>query len=168
MLKNLVNFVAFQAAWFACVVGAARGWTSIGPLAVLIVIGLHLATTAAPAREFALVAAVGLMGTLIDAVLVAGGLFRPIGQSGYIPPLWFAALWPAFATLLNGCLRWMSGRYALGAVSGAVGGPLSYWAGARLGALRLNDNAALSVAAVATEWALVTPLLLRMAKAARR
>lgn len=168
MLNNLVNFAAFQAAWLACVMGAARGCMWLGPLVVVAVIGLRLAASAAPSRELALIAVVGVMGTLIDAALVAGGLFRPIGQNGVIPPLWFATLWPAFATLLNGCLRWMSDRYVLGAVCGAVGGPLSYGPGARLGALRLNDNTAMSVAAFAAEWAIVTPLLLRMAKAARQ
>jgi len=165
---NVVNFAAFQAGWFACVVGAARGWTWLGPIVVAGVVGLHVATSRPAVRELALILAVGVLGTLVDTAMIAMGVFAPIGGHGWIPPAWFVALWPAFATLLNGCLGWMSGRYALGAACGAVGGPLSYWAGARLGALRLNDNAAMSIAAVAAEWAIVTPVLLRMAKAARR
>ena len=166
--RNLVNFAAFQAAWFACVVGAARGWFWLGPVVAVAAVGLHLATACARARELILIAAVGILGTVVDAALIAMGFFAPLGDRGWLPPAWFIALWPAFATLLNGCLGWMSGRYVLGAVCGAVGGPLSYWSAARLGAIRLHANTALGLSAVAIEWAIVTPVLLRMAKEARR
>jgi hypothetical protein len=41
MLK-IINFIAFQAAWFAAVLGAAHGMPWLGVVAVLLALGLHL------------------------------------------------------------------------------------------------------------------------------
>ena len=37
-LLMVVNFVAFQVGWFACVLGAARGWPLLGPLVALAIL----------------------------------------------------------------------------------------------------------------------------------
>jgi hypothetical protein len=51
-------------------------------------------------------------------------------------------------------LEWLSGRYALAAVLGAVAGPLSYLGGERLGAITVESPLAIGI-----EWAIATPLL---------
>jgi hypothetical protein len=59
-------------------------------------------------------------------------------------------------------MRWMSGRYLLAALFGAIGGPLSYLAGARLGAMSFIDTGA-AVTALAVGWGLAMPLLMWLA-----
>jgi hypothetical protein len=67
-----------------------------------------------------------------------------------------------FATTLNVSLRWLRGRPLLGALLGAVGGPLAYLAGAKLGGIELLEPA-LALSALAAGWALLLPLLQRLA-----
>ena len=55
-------------------------------------------------------------------------------------------------------LRWLRERYLVAALFGLIGGPMSYYAGAKLGGLTfINMQAALL--ALAVGWALITPLL---------
>jgi hypothetical protein len=70
------------------------------------------------------------------------------------------ALWMLFATTLSSSMAWLAGRHRLAAVLGAVCGPLSYAAGARLGAIELPPHALASFAGIALVWGLAMPALL--------
>jgi hypothetical protein len=50
-------------------------------------------------------------------------------------------LWIVFATTLGHSLRWLMNRPVAAAVAGAIGGPLAYLAGGRLGALEIATPA---------------------------
>ncbi|NBR12452.1 MAG: DUF2878 domain-containing protein, partial [Alphaproteobacteria bacterium] len=80
------------------------------------------------------------------------------------PPLWILALWLAFATLPDGALSWLEGRTILQIIFGAVGGPLSYLAGEKLGAAELHGSFAYAMAVLAFAWAVATPLCFRFVK----
>ena len=47
------------------------------------------------------------------------------------------SLWAAFATTLNHSLRWVARRPLIATLLGAIGGPLAYLAGAKLGAMHI-------------------------------
>jgi len=64
------------------------------------------------------------------------------------------------ATLLRYALSWLAGRYALGALLGAVGGPLAYASGIRLGAAEFGRPLVPSLLTLAGVWLVVTPALL--------
>jgi Protein of unknown function (DUF2878) len=170
-VKNLANFLLFQAGWFACVVAAAQGHMWLGPLAVVAVVGVHLlfvASAPGRGRELKYILVVGLMGSLADTGLsVLGATSYPTSEAPWpwtlVPP-WIAALWVLFATLPNHSLAWLIGRPRLAFVFGAIGGPLSYLGGTRLDAVGLGDEPLLTVSALAIEYALVMPLLLHFAR----
>jgi len=72
------------------------------------------------------------------------------------------ALWMLFATTLNVSLAWLKRSALLAALFGAIGGPLAYYGGAKLGALSfLAPTPAL--VALALGWGLLTPLLIKLA-----
>ena len=83
--------------------------------------------------------------------------FPAQGVGQWFCPIWMAALWANFAGTLHFCLDWLRGRYRLASVLGAVGGPLAYYGGHRLGAMQLGGSVAVSLAVIAIEWVLVTP-----------
>ena len=56
-------------------------------------------------------------------------------------------------------MKWMRGRWALAALMGAVGGPLSYLAGSRLGAMSFEEPVS-ALLALAVIWAVAMPLLM--------
>ena len=159
-MSVLFNFLMFQAAWFATVLGAANGAPWMGPVAVLAVVAAHLRRTRQPGVESRLILGSVLLGLLGDSlVLATGWISYPNGL--WVPgiaPYWILALWAVFATTLNVSLRWIHGRYALAAVFGAIGGPLSYLAGAKLGAMTIVATAP-ALIALALLWALAMPML---------
>ena len=171
-MRNLLNFALFQAVWFLAVGGAASGSMWAGPAACVVFLGLHLAMIPegpGRSREFVYVLAVGLVGTLADSLLGAlDATNYPTSRSAWphpIVPPWITSLWVAFAMLPRFSLGWLRGRPGLAVVFGAIGGPLSYLAGTRIGAVAVGEAPMLTWTALSIEYALVTPLLLRFAPA---
>lgn len=164
-LKPWLYFVVGQAGWFVCVTSAARGVAWIGAVFVLAAVFWHATLVAAPVPELKLVAAAVLIGALWETILVASGLLvYPNGV--LIPgtaPWWLLALWALFAVQLNVLFSWLKQRLLLAAALGALAGPLSFRAGAALGAVRLADPV-LSCAALGAGWAVLMPLILALAR----
>jgi len=71
-------------------------------------------------------------------------------------------LWLNFAATLNVSMAWLSGRYLLAAAFGAIGGPLAYYSGARLGATEALPTTN-GMLLLAVGWGLMTPLLVWLA-----
>lgn len=165
-MATLSNVLLFQLGWFACVIGAAKGNLAIGPMVAAGVIAVHFTRLGHRMWiEARIVGLVTVAGALADSALMRLGAlgFADGTLGGVLCPVWMMALWAIFATLLNSSLSWMRKRYVLGTLFGAVGGPLSYFAGQRLGALNLHPPIAWSGAAVSLEWAIAMPAMLWLA-----
>jgi len=164
MRKMLLNYGVFQVGWFACVLGAAYGRPWMGPMVVSLAVGLHLAGAARPRREALLLALSALIGLVFDTLLLqTGWVDYPNGW--WLPgaaPYWMVAMWVLFGTTLNLSMRWLHGRPWLAFTFGFIGGPLSYLAGERLGAMMLVQTGP-ALVALAIGWGLVLPLLFWLA-----
>ena len=136
-MKALVSFAILQLGWFACVLGAARGYPAAGPIVVLAILGWHVRRMPAPARsrEVLVLALSAALGFVVDTALLRAGVTVMAGAT--LAPLWILALWPntAAATAPGGTLAALAHRPWLAALLGAVAGPLAYDGGVRLGAL---------------------------------
>ena len=155
------NFVVFQLAWFAAVLGSAHGLAVWGCACVLAAIGWHVATAARPVAEARLVAAVLLVGLVLESAMAWQG-FIGFASGQLFPrtaPYWMVALWGLLAITLNVTLRWLKGRWWLAAAIGAVAGPLSFVSGARLGAAHFIA-ATPALATLACVWAAALPALM--------
>ena len=164
--KRLLNFVGFEVGWFACALGAAKGLPFAGPLVVGVFFCLQLLLVPVPGKHARFVLVATLLGWLIDSALYRAGVFS-FSEGGFghwICPIWMAVLWANFAGTLHFCLDWLRGRYWLASVLGAVGGPLAYHGGHRLGAMQLGDSITVSLAVIAVEWVLVTPGLVYLSQ----
>ena len=168
MGRQLLNVALFQVSWFAAVLGAANGATWLGPLVMLAVLGVHLGTTQDRQGELKLLGVAGLAGFLFDTSLVAAGVFTPVQALFPHPfsPPWMIGLWLNFAATLNVSLAWLQGRYLLAALFGALGGPLAYYGGAKLGATASLPTPS-GILILALGWGILTPLLVRAAKSLR-
>ncbi len=162
--RNLLNFVAFQLAWFACVLGGAHDRVVAGTLAVATVVALHLVIAPQPGPEARLVAIVTAIGLAWDSLIISLGLMSyPAGTfSPGVAPVWILAMWALFATTLNLSMGWLKGNPWLAVAFGAVGGPLAYLAGKKLGGVEMSDPA-LALLVQGLGWAVMMPLLLRLA-----
>ena len=72
-LRLVLNVIAFQFGWFACVLGAAHDQPWLGSAVVAVLVAVHLATAIRPAVEVRLVAAALVIGVLWETLLLAGG-----------------------------------------------------------------------------------------------
>lgn len=161
----LLNIVLFQAAWFVCVLGAANDRPVIGVAVVLAVVALHLLRADRPRAEARLMAITALIGTVWDSALVSyAGFNYGAGNWPLTPaPYWIIAMWPLFATTINVSLRWLKHRTFAGALFGAAGGPLAFYAGHRLGAVEF-DSLVSAMCILALGWAVLVPALMALSR----
>ncbi|MCA8971255.1 MAG: DUF2878 domain-containing protein [Planctomycetes bacterium] len=163
-MSNAINMVAFQAAWFACVVGAARGVPWLGVAVTAVVVAVFVRTESRRGSAALFVLGTAFAGVILEFVLSRSGIYSfvavqdgPIGQ--VIDLAWMSCLWAAFATTLPRSLAWLSRRRVAGVVFGAVGGPLAFVAGEQLGAIRLGDPRTMALVVLGVVWAIAVPLL---------
>lgn len=169
-IRQLFNFTAFQAGWFACVLSAAAGRPWIGFLVVLAVVVIHLGLTRWAGGELRLILSAMILGLFVDTLLLASGWvsYPPISYPAglgleNLAPYWIISMWALFATTINFSLGWLRGRLMLAVILGAAGGPLSYVAGTKLGAMQLLEPVS-AVMALAGAWGLAMPALILLAK----
>jgi len=172
-MRNLANYLLFQAGWLACVGAAVEGRMWLGPLAVLAIVVLHLALLTQRGRrkrELGYLLAIGALGLVADSLLAALDLVRyPTSVESWpsaLVPAWITALWILFATLPAHSMSWLRGRHTLAVLFGAIGGPLSFLAGVRLGAIEPGSHPSWTWLALAVEYAVLMPLMLHFASPA--
>lgn len=162
---SLLNFIMFQAGWFACVLGAASGrpWLGAGLGAALAL--THLAMSRTPRDEALLLAGALALGVVVDTAHVrmgtlvfTGGMVLP----GFAP-IWILVMWVQFASTLHYSLAWLGRRYVLGACLGAVAGAGAYWAGVGFGAAAFGPDPDQALLRIAVSWGVALPVLMRMA-----
>ena len=162
----LQNFLLFQIGWFSCVLGgASNDYYLSGVIVVAAVIVIHLARASNIQHEIALIGITAIIGTVWDSSLTLAGLFvfaNGVFYSGMVP-LWIIAMWALFATTLNVSMKWMKNKYLLASLFGAIGGPVAYYAGYRLGAVEFS-NTLIALVAVGIGWAIIMPLLMVLTK----
>jgi hypothetical protein len=156
----IINFILFQLAWFACVIGAAKGMPWLGVVVTVLALSWHLYQAKNIKSELLLMLCALLIGATYDQSMLSLGYINYVnnGWSNAIVPVWILALWLGFTSTLNVSLRWMRGKHLIAVIFGAVGGPLAYLGAEKLGAVMLHD--ATSYIALSLGWAIITPLLL--------
>lgn len=159
MLKTLANAVLFQCGWFACVIGGDSVWLLVG----LAVLAIHLLWISSWAEDGRLILCVTALGTLLDTALRTLGVFH-FTEPGPLIPLWLILLWALLATTLRHCLAWSARPWWRAALLGAVGGPLSYYAGSQLAGVQFGFGLTPTMVLLALLWAVVFVGLHRLAR----
>lgn len=158
--RVIKNVVLFQLGWFACVFGGSGQWHWLASLFVILVLIHHLFDASSVSTELQLLLCAGLIGFVWDSILVRLGILQ--FEFGFLhenfAPEWIVAMWLLFATTLNVSLRWLKKRWLISAVFGAVGGPLAYLAGQKLGAVVMPDLW-VGLAVLCVGWSFIFPLL---------
>ena len=154
MLKPLAKAVLFQCGWFACVLGGDSPWLLVG----VAVLAVHLLWISSWSEEGQVILAVTLLGTVVDTALRALGVFH-FSLPGLLAPLWLILLWALLATTLRHCLAWSAQPWWRASLLGAVGGPLSYYAGSQLAGVSFGYGTLPTVIGLALLWGMIFPLL---------
>jgi hypothetical protein len=163
--RHLINILALKVGWLSCVVAAGRGEPWFGPAVVAGLLALHFWLNADRRTDLVLMVAVVPLGFSVDSLLAASGLL--VYQAAVLPwplaPPWILALWLLFASTLRHGMAWLGGRPVAALLFGALGGPLGYAAGSRLGAVSLPSPPWTSLAGQSVLWAAVLPLIVWLA-----
>jgi hypothetical protein len=154
------NFIFFQFGWFACVWGAANKQLLWAILATVVYIAFYVWRSPSPKAEMGLLFKVLLFGITADSVIMHLGFLDFRGwPAPYLSPLWMWVLWVLVGTTLNGSLTWLHSKPILGAILGAICGPMAYEAGIRMGAGGWGaDQRATGFILVGVIWGVAIPL----------
>lgn len=145
--------------------GAGRGLYWLGPLAVAALCAAHIHVSLDPRREARRLAAVGVFGLVLESAAQGAGLYAYRGApASWLAPAWIAALWILLAATFDASLGWLERRPWLCAVLGAAASPLSFTAGARLGAVELTVPAPPGLVALSALWFVALPLSFAVAR----
>lgn len=156
-LTILLNLVAYDACWTVAMFGAGRAWWWAGPVLIVLSTAGQLLLGPSPARLGAIILAGSAVGVISDIAASALGLFTFNGSRAQFVLVFFA-LWINFGTTLTPTLRFLWRRPLGAALLGAVGGPLAYWVGRKIGAITLADNQLAPLAWCSVQYGLLTPL----------
>lgn len=160
----LINLSLFKAGWLAAVFSAAASLPGVGTAVIGIAALVHIVLSKRPQDEIRLLALAAAIGLAWESSLVALGVVS-YDSGTVIPgfaPYWIVAMWVLFATTLNIGMRWLRKSMAVAVVFGAVGGPLSFLAGEKAGAVSFPDSTT-ALIVIGLGWALFLPLLVRYA-----
>jgi hypothetical protein len=165
---KVINFLGFQIGWFSSVIGAAHGYEWVGLIVISILVIYSLFSKEGRIENWKLFAAVGLIGTTLDSILIQTGLVNYVGQwkLPVICPLWVTGLWINFALTIRSSLSWLIGRYWQSALLSAAGGLIAYLSGESLGAVQLTSDP-LGLVWIAVAWAAVLPIILKIERLLR-
>lgn len=163
LMRIIASACAFEVGWTGAVLLASRGAPALGAVVAAMVGGFQI-WLRGPGRRLAearFVLGASVVGVVADAGLMLGGVLRFYDGRGASPEflIWIFALWINFASMINTCLRWLRRRWWLSAALGAIAGPLTYYGGAKLGAVTLSSPPTVSLLAVAVEYAVLVPVM---------
>ena len=164
MKPLVINLTLFKAGWLAAVLTAAATLPALGTAAIAVVIAIHLYRSDQRRAEIRLLGASALIGIVWESVLVQAGILSyttGVFAAG-VAPYWIVAMWLLFATTLNVGMRWLRRNWMVAAVAGAVGGPLSFLAGQKAGAV-VFTNPVTALVVISAGWAVILPLLVHLA-----
>ena len=154
----LLDFVAQQAAWWACVLLVRHGFSASAALPSLLVAAGAVWTRGRPALLLgALAAAIGF--ALDTALIQLGSVSFPSRLGAHVTTAWMVGLWAALGTAFTGSLAWLQQRGVLLAAGlGGVAGLFAYRAGAALGVLNI-DRSVSATLFIGAGWALAIAML---------
>ena len=157
-MNPLLNIALYQLVWFIAVLGGeGLIWLALAPILV------HFVLTPVPKTDLRLVGLVLLIGIIVDGSLRLSGFFI-FAEDRFPIPLWLGCIWISLATLFNHSLHWLKSRLWLAALLGAVGGPIAYLAGGRLGAAEFTLSAPWATVLLALIWGLLVPTLVVLSR----
>ena len=159
MKAAVLNISLYKIGWLSSVASAAGGQAWIGGLVVLAVVAAHLATATDRSQSVKLLMAAAVIGFFWESLLVAFGVLGYPGHQSVAPfaPYWIIGMWVLFATTLNIGFRFLKHRLTLATLVGAIGGPLAFLAGSKVGAVEFMLPTWQALAVIGIGWAMLLP-----------
>ena len=154
--RNVLNFLLFQAGWFACVLFP----NLVGAGLVVVFLVLHFALVSQNRKvELQFIGLGTVVGSVLDGIWFRTGILDDGSGNVLLTPPWLVAIWAIFMTTLSHSLDWISKKPWLPFLLAPVAGPFAYWSAGQLGAVELPALMP-SLLALAVGWLVIFPALL--------
>lgn len=153
-MKVVLNVILYQLIWFLCVLGGNKGAMMALPLLLV-----HLVLSKTKNADLKMMGFLLFLGLIVDSTLHQVGFFT-FTITGFPIPFWLIVIWLGLAITPHHSLAWLKNRPLLSALFGALGGPVAYWAGVRLGAASFSWPMLQSLAFLAVIWAFIWTLVM--------
>ena len=154
-LFNVLNFIVFQASWFLLIVFQNQY------LYIVVAFNfIFLVVTRTTINHAFFLLTCAVIGVVIDSALATLGvlIFEPLPSVLPIPA-WLCVIWISFASTIRHSMAYLGKSTIVAAVVGAIAGPISYFAGMRLGAVDFGYSTIIVLAIYAVIWALLLPTM---------
>ncbi len=153
-----INLLWFQLIW--CV---AVFFTAGGAPFLLFSLLLHFYLTPRRRQDLACLASIALIGAVAD--LCVSWLGFMVFPEGILLPFWLLLLWAHFAVTLNHGMSWLNKiPLYLQALFGGCFGPLSYYAGSKLGAVHFPPPEWRTLFILIVIWSALLPVYLLLSR----
>lgn len=157
---NLIQWIGFQAVWFAWALGIPLGLYWPGLLLSVGFLAMHGLWRPQARQDRQAVLGSILAGLGLDSMLMGWGWLTFTATNpaplAALQPWWMGLLWACLGCTLHHSLGWLKGRPLWAAGLSAVAGVLSYEAAARMGALALPQPT-FAWTVLAIFWAVFIP-----------
>lgn len=162
-MQTLFRFILFQIAWFSCAIlagGKHYVWAWL-PMCVF-GIGYVLISSTQRRVDILMIFGSSILGFCFDSVLIHYGVFSTPRLDTF-SPFWLVSMWTGFATAFSmGLYEIRKMNWLVIIVIAAVGGLMSYRAGAGFGGIVLHEDLYFSSLCIMLEWIVAFPILLVM------
>ena len=160
--RHIVNFVWFQAIWLLAILFQYEYLWLVGLLLFAFFI-----FSDDPRCDGILIVGVIIVGLVVDGALTLSGVFTfTTPNYGLVIPWWLLALWAGFAGTLRHSLGYFRNHFWVSVAGGAIFGPVSYAAGARLGAVEFEMGMTTTMLILSPIWAIIFPFAVWLSKRA--
>lgn len=151
---NWINLIWFQLVWVIAVY-----FTRQAEFYLAFSLVLHFCFTPSRRHDLWVMCSVTLVGASCDVLLNQAGVM--LFSDGEVLPIWLLILWAHFALVLNHGMSWLTRLpLYLQAVLGGIFGPLSYFAGYKMGAVFFPLQIQSTLLILAVIWFCLLPVYL--------
>lgn len=146
MQQMILNAIFFNFSWLGLIligdyfIPVALAW-----------LAWHVSECEERDKEVVLICCLALTGFIVDSVLIHLSIFD-FGDDMQVIPLWLITLWACFAATLRHSLSFMQKHILLPIIAGGALAPLSYFAGAKLGAVSFPQPTVVTFLVLSLIW----------------
>ncbi len=166
-MNILLNLILFQIGWVATVAGAGQGLWWTGPISLFVMAAVTFKLSPWPRTDLALMCVACLIGLIVDTAYIYFELVRFAEPVPFmeLAPIWILGMWMSFALTLNHSMRLFKNHLLAATIFGLLGGPLAYYVAVQnFAAAEIVATPWLAYTVIGIVWAIMTPLLLVLAK----
>ena len=152
---KFLNGIFFYIAWYACIYGAALDWELLGVCTTLVILGLHFLISKKRKNDLMILGMYLVVGIVGDWALLATQVihypFITYDLTMLGVPLWIIMIYASFAITMNHSMVFLHRYPLISSILGGIGGSISYYLAARIGAIELPLGWG-SLVAIAVYW----------------